>query len=691
MVRKTAIKRKNNKKKNYTRRKKGGNGSRICGSGIFSFFGFTNKTEPDPKKTEEFIEIFKKHIKKIMTQQNNNNPDLPNAIDELEAYINNLPKDIDRAVIIPIPPNQKITSIRGLPIYIIGRIVKNENDRTRLKTALENKGFIYDKTVFNAIITKDARVKKEDEPVDEEDEPVENIPTPDEVEKQNQQRKEERRIIEEETKKRQEATRIEQEKQQELIKKAKMTKIEEARIFKEEQEKIKRGLEANTQRMKEEEEEKKLKEAATFKKNIEKIKKRQSNIAQQIRAPTIAKLDPKNAVKQQKINIENVRIAETKDEYLKALLGIKDNNIIIEQTTKDVKEETTKEVKEEPKEVKEEPKEVKKEVKESVQLVKIPKIIKHTQYDTNAKPEYWKRFFPNEEIYFFRDYMLSMLYNTPKLYEVTDYFFPAFQIESTNNKYINALVKDTINIKTEEMLMYYIQQYDTHIRFILLFIGIMTFRMNQNGYKLIIKGGKAIQKNCKKRYESNDIDILVLSDNVNKKKIAIELSKLLVWIVSQQNYLNNMSMIEIDQTEPIVKMSIFNKNYGFEAVVDIGFNDPKEEIKSYVTDITVDEVLYPSIGYPIQFISQSVNGMIKEKLYYYLKYVVLEKFTKEDNVEIFIPKIYRSLKALFGCIGKTNILLEKISEIISEKRLIDERLQDKEKIVNDIIRETNSA
>jgi hypothetical protein len=303
-----------------------------------------------------------------------------------------------------------------------------------------------------------------------------------------------------------------------------------------------------------------------------------------------------------------------------------------------------------------------------------------------------------------------MLHDIPLLYQITSDFFPAFTIDETNNKYINALIKDTKNI-TQQQMIEYIQNFETHLRFILLFIGIMSSIMQQYSCNLVLKGGKAIQMNCVIPYQSNDIDILVVSNEINKKEIAIEISKLLIWMISQQTILNNMSMIEIDKAEPIIKLSIYTR-YGFEAVVDIGINDPKEEIKSYVTDViltkpvalefnySISQSIMIYRAYPLQFISQSVDGMIKEKLYYYLKYVVLKKFTEEDNVEIFIPKIYRSLNALFGCIDKTRNFFKKLSGIINvvinekKKYLTDLStitIEDKEGIVNDILIKTNSA
>lgn len=200
---------------------------------------------------------------------------------------------------------------------------------------------------------------------------------------------------------------------------------------------------------------------------------------------------------------------------------------------------------------------------------------------------------------------------------------------------------------------------------------------------VMLKGGKAIQMNCHKPYESNDIDILIISNDKDNKEIALEISKLLIWILSQQVVMNNISMIEIDKAEPIIKLSALTVK-GFEAIVDIGFNAPKEEIKSYVIsdmkkttqvnlrfNYIINQIIYTSV-YQLVYLSQSVDAMIKEKLYYYLKYVILKNYTQEDNVEIFIPKIYRSLRALLKCkysnpTAHKKILMEMVESVVKEK------------------------
>jgi hypothetical protein len=266
-----------------------------------------------------------------------------------------------------------------------------------------------------------------------------------------------------------------------------------------------------------------------------------------------------------------------------------------------------------------------------------------------------------------------MLEDIPLLYQNTTHSFPSFTLDIKNNKYINALINDTRNIRGEDIELY-VSNYATLICFVLFYIGIITNIMLKHKCYLMLKGGKAIQLNCFEAYESNDIDILILTDDKDKKEIALEIGKLLIWILSEQSYIDKISMIETGIGEPIIKLSAKTVK-GYEAIVDIGFNTPKEEIKSYVLSY---EKKIPRVNMPFKsvyqlaYISQTVDAMIKEKLYYYLKYVILKNYTPEDNVNIFIPKIYRSLRALLKCkysnpTAHKKILMEMVENILKDK------------------------
>ena len=663
------IKHRLNKKKRNTRRKRGGGENEIYNY-IFNL--------PSDKNTREFEKKFSEYIEEIIELQENsktlskqkekdeNTTELNNAKNKLVRYIKQLPDNIDKKVRVN-PANTERT-IFGPPIYIVANLIEHKGQRKEILDNLKDKKFDYDEARLKALI--DSVEKSRAEEKENERRKKEEMKTKIKEEK----KKEAENVVIEEVKPKTVFTIIDDIDEEEREKKkaaehAKKIQKQKEKEWEEEQEKIRDEIKANAERIKREQEKKENIKRETMEKNLKLLQEQQqknSKHTEQIIPLHVTKIEPNTIQrKQQETNIENVAIAEQNKEYLTALLNDNEMTDVVIKT-QELSEEKPIELPEETKEMEKKP----------IEKPITTTIIKHDPYNIRTIPEYWRTYFTNDELYIFRDYMLSVLNDIDLLYKITSDYFPSFRIETKNNKYINNLANDP-NVNTN--IIPYIQKYDTHIRFILLFIGLMS-NILKDKCDIVIKGGKAIQMKCLIPYESNDIDILIVSNKINKREIALEMSKLLIWIVSQQQIIHNMSMIEIDKAEPIIKLSIYT-NYGFEALVDIGFNEPKDEIKSYIYSNlreTVTRHLHfnylinnkPALViYPIFFISESVEGMIKEKMYYFLKYVILKKYTPEDNVEIFIPKIYKSLRTLFVCASVTrkNQIIGIINAIINEK------------------------
>ena len=577
-----------------------------------------------------------------------NTEELLTKTKQLIQHIKNVSDEVDK--------NVKIDDIRadivgGLPAYIIARTIEDKADRNTLLDSLTEKGFNHNQRFLDTIIKNiDERRQKENDEEQlakqEREKTIKEAKRKQEEEdleyrkKLEAEQEEKRKIREEEQKKKDE-----EEKKRKLEKAAqkKQEAAEQQRKKQEEKDKKKSELEANKERIRKEKEQKEKEEAEKLEKKLKLLKqeKEASN--------TIRKDEPVKIVSSELIRsnyekhlkqIRELQKAEEDNDSLKELLDEPQTNIVIEEASS---EKPVEKVEPEEKRTKNEP------------------------------PEYWIKYFPNEELYVFRDNMLSMLEDIPLLYQNTTHSFPSFTLDIKNNKYINALINDTRNIRGEDIEIY-VSNYATLICFVLFYIGIITNIMLKHKCYLMLKGGKAIQLNCFEAYESNDIDILILSDNMDKRETALEIGKLLIWILSEQSYIDKISMIETGIGEPIIKLSAKTVK-GYEAIVDIGFNTPKEEIKSYVLSY---EKKIPRVNMPFKsvyqlaYISQTVDAMIKEKLYYYLKYVILKNYTPEDNVNIFIPKIYRSLRALLKCkysnpTAHKKILTEMVGSILKEK------------------------
>ena len=580
-------------------------------------------------------------------------------MNETTNYINNISNNVDKNIII----NNDESAISGPPINIVGRFVERKSHRDKLIDSLKNKGFSFNETLLNDEVNQAEQRRKPPQeqetvknmkPVTKTQTPITEMKPKDSLPLDN------------------------------ILKEKKAREIEEKRLFDEEQKRIKQDIENKKNLLKIAEENKKIKLKEREKANIAAIK--QEQLLQQKQNENIIKLPKRDAIvvtpvqptseeiKEEKQNIAEVEEAEDNDENLK-LLMVDENNantIVIQDAPTEPQKDNVSTIDNVSIDV------------EDPNLLQTITLIKHEPYEIDSEPRYWLKYFPPEMLFAFRDCMLTMLSKPLDLDVIIKSYFPALLINKQDNDYIYALMSDKkIPFSQKD---YYKKKYEynleTSINFILLYIGIIgnILLHPYNHYDqcyLIVKGGKAIQANCSIPYESNDIDILIVSkyDTVNKKELAIEISKLLLWIISKQNKIKQMSMVEVDKLESLIKISIVT-GYGFRAVVDIGYHTPNEAVQSYfeISNLVIKNASSPLpftymfngqpflITYQICFITPSIEQMIEEKIYFYIKYAIIKNYTVNDNADFFIPKIIRSLGQLLNCY--TTISNKKISKIV---------------------------
>ncbi len=662
------------KKRNHTRRKRGG-----------GLFDFLFKRGPSAEETEEFRKTFTDYITKIIALQDaqrtkykqSNHDSLITTLRNFKTYLTTIKDDVDR----------KIEFTGEPPNYIIARNVDEQTYRKQLLDILEEKEFKSDAEILKNIITEAVTKRKNEnnkalEIKADRERQIEESAKQKKAEEEDARIEADKRSAQHQNKlaEQKEAEKAEQ-LQKELAKKAKKEAAEQLENEHEaEQANQKAAIDAIKIRRQKEEDEKNKKLLDNSKTNLAKLKKEKTssnNIEPkpEVKVVSSKSITPKHA--KSKMNASQNTNNQSEPSTT--------NNQSEPSTTNNQPEPSTTNNQPEPSTTNNQPEPSNTNPSITPYRPKI-KPIYHPMYTIDEVPEYWKTYFPNGKLKMFRDFMIYMLNNVKILTDNTQKIFPGFILEKTQNAYIKT-VNDSNFITTAEKENY-INNYDILIRLVLVFIGIITNAMSEHGCHIMLKGGKAIQMNCPTKYPSNDIDILVVSDTLDKKEIVLEMGKLLVWILLQQftttqsvmQHLSMyyVSMIEIPQTEPIVKISAFTHFNTYEAVVDIGFTTPKEEIKSYiVSNPTKKGPFYLPVdlpfNYKLLYITQSVDAMIKEKLYYYMKYAILKNYKPEDNAEFFIQKIYRSLKALLSCknkdpIEQKKILLTMINTVIGEKQ-----------------------
>ncbi len=633
--------------------------------GLFSRFF---KTGPSQEETNEFVNRFTMYINDIIRLQQSKKQQpkkqqqqLYEKVNETINYINNISNNVDKNISI----TNDESAISGLPIYIVGRFVEKKTYRDNLINSLKNKGFSFNETVLNDEVNQAEERRNIDVQIkpSQKQETIKNIKPVTKTQTQIITAMKPNNTVQLEN----------------ILTDKKAREIEEKRLFDEQQKRIKQDIENRINERKIAEENEKIKRKEIEKANIEAIKqeqllRQQNEILPKREATIVRPVEPTSKeINEVEQNIAEIKEAEDNDENFKLLMADEQNanTIVIQDAPSEPQKDNDPQKDNESIDV------------EEPNLVQTITIIKHEPYEINTLPQYWLKYFPHDMLYAFRDCMLSMLDNPVNLGEIIKSYFPALRINKQDDKYISALMSDKkISLDDKD---YYKQIYEnnlkTSIDFILLYIGIISniLLYHYNPYDrcfLILKGGKAIQMNCSKGYESNDIDILIVSqyDTVNKKELAIEISKLLVWIVSKQNKIKQLSMVEVDKLESLIKISMITE-YGYQALVDIGYHIPKEEVRSYfeISNLFISNVYNLPftyflngqpllITYQMCFISQSIEQMIEEKIYFYIKYIILKNYTVNDNAVFFIPKIIRSIGKLLTC--NINISDKQISKII---------------------------
>lgn len=187
-------------------------------------------------------------------------------------------------------------------------------------------------------------------------------------------------------------------------------------------------------------------------------------------------------------------------------------------------------------------------------------------------------------------------------------------------------------------------------------VGIISYQLNKNDIKLILKGGSAIQIVSSNEfivpYLSNDIDIVIISDNLeNNKILAEQISKLLVWLTDENdgNKINSiLSMIENkDRNHKIYKIVLNNSNI---SLMDIDYNILPDDItKLYKNDEYMKNYnLNPYGNNEGLFICPSIINLIFERIYYLIKYSSKEEIKSNKNRGFLTEKIPKSLNYLIN-------------------------------------------
>ena len=308
-------------------------------------------------------------------------------------------------------------------------------------------------------------------------------------------------------------------------------------------------------------------------------------------------------------------------------------------------------------------------------------------YDSEAAPEFWKPIFDNNgtSLLQLREQIRILLsedvydkiivrkdWNSCKIVER---MFPKYFVKQNPDYGMDA--KDFVNINTS-------------LCTILLLLGIISYKMSGQNYNFIFKGGKAVQfvlseiENTSK-YVSDDIDILVINseqipyNKENMENVAEHISLLVQWFLKGAINISlefpNTTLKTIGKD--IVKISYKKMGVGYTALSDVGFGKITDNVMSFFINSKNYQIIVPELNQTLVFKCPTIDAILDEKLYYYLKFIEFRNIlkeggqifesgyenTKEEELNFFMTKFKRSIIAIldgliiqeFGNISVTEI------------------------------------
>ena len=196
-----------------------------------------------------------------------------------------------------------------------------------------------------------------------------------------------------------------------------------------------------------------------------------------------------------------------------------------------------------------------------------------------------------------------------------------------------------------------------------LIYGILSYKLRKEDYRIVVKGGKGVQLALSKlagippdfKYESEDIDLLILSkDGVEHnasraETLASHIAYLVEWLLSVV-FTNKISVLlpsESPRNKTIVKLSYVTN--GFKQFSDISFEALSERVKPFFEDhIRIDRST--PFG-KVKYISQSIDNIISEKMFFISEYSKLLKNPKiskheKSEYERAINKFKRTIREI---------------------------------------------
>jgi hypothetical protein len=372
-------------------------------------------------------------------------------------------------------------------------------------------------------------------------------------------------------------------------------------------------------------------------------------------------------------------------------------------------------------------KEVEKIVEPEITTPKI-KLVLHQElpsdsgYSIEIEPEFWKPIFKPNEMFSIRKKINDMINLDSNIQINNSEVTELWSVCKINQTMIPTYFTPMKN-EPYQLFGSYISDKDidfSHFNIILcaalIVFGIISYKMIGQDYKLIFKGGKAIQLVLASMpetsiYKSEDIDILIMPDKDVPYDVNIimnlsgHIAYLIKWFLNTPETQYRISVQQPDPENPRTNPFLFKISYikvtkkqdfrkqtmvdDFRQFADVDFKELPQQIIPYFETSIQFPFYIEELDENVLFCCPNIGSLLDEKIYYYAKYIEIKKILEQgynitehgyENVRIpdcnrFLDKFKKAILAMNKGLQKQRfpgILLDELLE--KEKKSLMNRL-----------------
>ena len=314
-------------------------------------------------------------------------------------------------------------------------------------------------------------------------------------------------------------------------------------------------------------------------------------------------------------------------------------------------------------------------------------------YNPEVEPEFWKPIFEENEMLTIRSKINEMMNSDGNIPITNKEVSELWSVCKINQTIIPTYFTPTKNEPYDSFGTFMMDQdidfshYNIVLCAALIVFGIISDKMIGQDYKVIFKGGKAIQLVLAGMpetsvYKTEDIDVLIMPDTdipyVEQivKNLSGHLSYLIRWFLNTPETQYKVSVQAPNPLNTRANPFIFKLSYSkvtqkrdyrrqvmvddFKQFSDIDFKETPTSVKLYFENSIAYTFFISELNQTLLFRCPNIGSLLNEKLYYYYKYFQFKKLLEErtpiteegyENVTItdcdrFMDKFARAILAM---------------------------------------------